>query len=291
MSQSTDMTPAAAAASTPIDIVDAQVHLTLDMDERTILASMDALGITGVVADEFWHVTENLAGMPCAPLPGGLFRPLSPYAQAAALRHPDRFSYLQRIEPRDPELDAVMTLLGSAPGCRAVRLVLLGGAQRAAFGSGGYDHVLHAAQARALPVCVLGADMTTLPAVASRFPDLPIVLDHCGWPRNAQHWEQILQAASLPTVALKWSHAFRAFGAAMNPAEATQREFLRALEDFGVRRVMWASDINHDESGASWSALLGFVRDNPALSAGDKSWVLARTARSVFGWPQPPLAA
>ncbi len=273
--------------SPPVDVIDAQVHLTLEMDEARISNSMDALGIRSVVIDEFWHVTENLQGMPCAPLPGGVFRPLSPYAQAAALRCSDRFSYLQRVERRDPEIGSVVRLLGSSPGCRAVRLLLLNGEQRGAFVSGGYDEVLGAAQAQGLPVCVLGVDVASLPVVRDRFPGLPIVLDHCGWPRNPEHWEQILQVGSLPNVYLKWSHAFRAFGGDEDPAAATQREFLRALEAFGLQRVMWASDITQEESGASWADLLGFVRDNPALSGGDKQWVLSRTARSVFGWDAP----
>lgn len=284
--------PAPSRPGTAFDVVDAQVHLTLDMDERRILDSMDALGIRSVLLDEFWYITDQLQGMPCAPLPGGGFRPLSPYAQAAALRRPDRFSYTQRVERRDPELPAVMRLLAASPGCRSLRLLLLTSEQRTAFGAGGYDEVLSHAQSSALPVSVLGVDVATLPAVTGRFPQLQIVLDHAGWPRSPQHWEQILQTGALPTVFLKWSHPSRAFGGGGgNPADSIQREFLRALEAFGVERVLWASDITQDESGASWAELLGFVRDNPALSVGDKEWVLSRTARSLFGWDAPPPAS
>ena len=274
-----------------LDIVDAQVHLTLDMDEPRLLASMDELGIGAVILDEFWYISDQLQGMPCAPLPEGGCRPLSPYAQAAALRYADRFSYLQRLEPRDRELGCVVRLLSQSPGCRAVRVTIFGGEQRAAFGSGGYDGALRAAEAHRLPVCVLGVDVATLAAVADRFPALPIVLDHCGWARNPRHWEDILGAASLPTVFLKWSHAHRAFGQGDDPPQAIQREFLRALEAFGPQRVLWASDITQEESGASWSDLLGFVRDNPALSHADKEWVLSRTARSLFRWDRAPVHA
>lgn len=277
--------------SRAFDVVDAQVHLTLKLDETRLLAAMDALGIAGVVLDEFWGIADQSQGMPCEPLPGGSFRPLSPYAQAATLRYPDRFSYLQRIEPRDPQLAAVMDLLSSSRGCRAVRLLLRGRPERAAFGDGGFDNVLGLAQAHQLPICVLGADMASLPTVAARFPELPIVLDHCGWPRKPEHWEAVLRAGALPTAHLKWSHAARAFSGSDDPSQAAQREFLRALDAFGVERVMWAGDVTEEESGASWADLLGFVRDNPKLSDGDKEWVLARTARSVFRWPAPAHSA
>ncbi len=276
--------------SDALDVLDAQVHLTLDFDEPRILAAMDALGIRRAILDEFWYISEQLQGMPCVPLPGGSSRPVSPYAEAASLRHPERFAYLQRVTPEDPALSSVMALLASSPACRAGRLILFGAEQRAAFGAGGYDAALGHAQAHGLPMCVLGVDVSTLPAVTTRFPELTIVLDHCGWARNPQHWEDILQTASLPTVFLKWCHAHRAFGQVDDPDDAIQREFLRALQAFGAERVMWASDITQEQSDASWSDLLAFVRDNPALSPADKQRVLAGTARSVFRWDAAPIA-
>ncbi len=273
--------------SAPPDIVDAQVHLTLELDERALLASMDALGIRSAVLDEFWYITDDFRGMPCATLPGGTFRPLSPYAQAASLRHPERFSFLQRVDRRDPEAGGVVRMLGAAPGCRAVRVLPLGREERAAFGEGGYDEILAAAQAAQLPVCVLGVDLATLPLVTRRFPDLPIVLDHCGWARSLEHWEQVLSAGALDTVFLKWSHVFRVFGATEDPLRTARQELHRAVETFGAERVMWASDLTEDEAGASWSQLLGAVTEDPELSSDDKQWLLSGTARSLFDWPTP----
>jgi L-fuconolactonase len=265
------------------DVVDAQVHLTLELDEHGLLASMDALGIRGAVIDEFWGATDE-GFTPCAPLPDGGYRPLSPYAQAAALRHPDRFRYLQRVELRDPERVAVARLLGQAPGCSALRLMLFTDEDRQAFAVGGYDEVLRQAEAEGLPLCLFGTDGPTLRAVTGRLPGLAIVLDHCGCAWDPRLWEDVLAAASIPTVHLKWSHAHRAFGHGDDPAATIRRQFLRALEAFGAERVLWASDITQERSGASWSDLVAFVRDNPALSRTQKEWVLAGTARSVFGW-------
>lgn len=275
----------------PFDVVDAQVHLTLTLDEPALLAAMDELGIAGVVLDEFWHITDDLRGMPSDPLPDGAFRPLSPLAQAAALKHPDRFAYLQRVERRDPEITAVMRLLGASPGCRAVRVVLLNADERAAFGDGRYDQILGLAQAAGLPLCVLGVDLACLSAVTQRYPDLPIVLDHCGWARNPQHWEQVLQASRLPTVHLKWCHAARAFRTADDLAETTTREFLRALDAYGTHRVLWAADATEEHSGSTWSDLLAFVTQHPSLSHGDKQQVLSGTARALFRWPVLPRSA
>jgi L-fuconolactonase len=266
------------------DIVDAQVHLNLELDEHKLLVAMDTLGISGAVIDEFWYSSDRSQLMPCASLADGGFRPLSAYAQAAALRYPDRFCYLQRVEGSDPERAAVVRLLLDAPGCRALRMMFFTSEQRAALGAGIYDDVLGLAQVHVLPMCLLGVDAPTLQAVTARFPSLPIVLDHCGWVQTPGEWDAMLATAAIPTVFLKWSHAGRAFGQTDDPARSIQREFLRALEAFGAERILWASDFTQDESGASWAELLAFVSENPELSEVQKRWVLGGTARAVFGW-------
>jgi len=161
-------------------------------------------------------------------------------------------------------------------------VVLIGRTEREAFGSGEWDEVLALAQDHQLPVCVLGPDVATVPAVARRFGGLQLILDHCGWCRSVEHWDGILALGSVENVSMKWSHAARAF-----PPTETQRQFERAVDAFGVQRLLWASDITEDESESSWSELMSFIADNPALSAGDREWVLGRTARQVFRWPVP----
>ena len=261
------------------DVVDTQVHLTRELGREQILHSLDALGITSVVIDEFWGVTPELRVMPGDLLSSGLTRPLSPTAQAMAFESPDRVSYLQRVERQDPLLREVISLLGASDGCRGIRAMLLNRDERAAFADGRYDEIFTLAVQNDLAVCVLAPDVSTLPEVALRFPELRIVLDHCGWARHAAHWQEILDVARLSQVSLKWSHAARAFG-----DEATiAREFLRALDAFGVERVLWASDVTQDER--SWHDLLAFVTHHPTLSHADKQWVLGRSAREVFRWP------
>ncbi len=274
------------------DIVDAQIHLTRELGRDAILHAMDALGITGVVIDEFWGLTPQLRVLPGDLLPSGLSRPLSPTAQAMSIESPQRVSYLQRVERQDPLLAQVMSLLGASAGCRAVRVVLLNAGERSAFSTGGYDQVLSLAVAHDLAVCVLGADLAGLPGLFERHADVRIVLDHCGWARNAGHWQQILDTAALPQVSLKWSHTARAFSKVASPGEdlgsVTAREFLRALDAYGVGRVMWASDVTQEN--ASWHDLLAFVTHHPTLSDGDKQWVLGRAARDVLRWPAPTTA-
>ncbi|MDQ2849249.1 MAG: amidohydrolase [Actinomycetota bacterium] len=280
---------------TGYDIVDAQVHLTRDFGPEQIRHSMEALGIRSVMIDEFWGVTPEFRVQPGELFGDGLTRPVSPTAHAMALETPDRISYLQRVERRDPLLREVMALLGASQGARAVRVTLHNTQEREGFSNGAYDEVFQLAVEHDLPLCVLGPDVTTLAAILQRFPALRIVLDHCGWPRHEQHWRQILAAAELPTVVLKWSHTGRAVnkiagidadapGSELD--ETLLREFDRALDRFGAQRIMWASDVTQEKR--SWAQLLAFVTHHRTLPESDKQWVLAGTARDVFSWPATP---
>ena len=268
-----------------MDIIDAQLHLSLSPDADGIIAEMDALGIAGVVLDEVWGRNENDHALPCVEFADGAYRPLSPCAQTAALLHPDRFSFLQRITRRDPQLASLIPILASSPGCRSLRVVIGNRQERDAFATGAYDDLLGLAQTHRLPISVLSKDLGALLRDAvPKFPDLLFVIDHCGWGKTDQEWNDVLALARHANTCLKWSHASRAFGQSDNPGESVQRAFLQAIDAFGVERLLWASDATHEESAATWGQLLAFVRDNPALSQGEKEWVLGKTARGVFRW-------
>lgn len=269
-----------------LDIVDAQFHLTKEQGMSASLAAMDALGIRAAVLDELWGFDAQGQPLPHAKLPDGTARPLSVYALAAALEHPARFSFLQRVVRTDPQLAQLIPTLATTTGCRALRASLLTEDERSRFASGEWDEVLRLAQAHQLPICVMASDdaARALSPAIRRFDGLQFIVDHCGWPRSPQQWDDVLQLGRLPNTWLKWSHVRRAFRRFEDPQAAPQREFLRALQAFGPDRVLWAGDTSHEESNATWAELLAFVRDNPALSEGDRAWVLGRTARRVFRW-------
>ena len=273
-----------------MDIVDAQLHLSLSPGADEIIAAMDALGVASVVLDEVWGRNENDHATPCVEFGDGAYRPLSPCAQAASLRYPNRFSFLQRVTRRDPQLAALIPVLASSPGCRSLRIVLGSRDERDAFASGDYDTLLGLAQGHGLPISFLSKDTgDLLSGAVKRFPDLQFVIDHCGWGKTRQEWSRVLELAHHANTNLKWSHAHRAFGQTdmtVKPDENIQREFQRAIDAFGVERMLWASDATHEETGASWTELLSFVLHNPAISAGDKQWILAKTARQVFRWAE-----
>nr|WP_240746169.1 amidohydrolase family protein [Cupriavidus oxalaticus] len=237
------------------------------------------------MVDELWGFNANGVPQPCALLPGGGWRSLSPLGIAASLQYPERFGFIQRIELDDPLLLSRIPLLADMPGCRSLRINLHTEADRRRLESGAWDQALALAQRHGLPVSVMTEDAgRLLSPVAQRFEALALVVDHCGWPRSPQHWHEVLELARLPNVLLKWSHAHRAFRRHAQPHQARQRALVDAVQAFGADRVMWAGDVSFEESNASWSELLSFVRDHPGLSEDDRAGVLGRTARRAYRW-------
>jgi predicted TIM-barrel fold metal-dependent hydrolase len=287
-----------------MDIVDAQLHLHHEMTQPT-LEAMDALGISSVLIDEFWGTWLSEDRTHIAPgyrLANGAWRAATPTAEQASILHPDRFSYLVRIDRRDPELEGLMRVLASSPHARAVRLQPVWTLEEAdKFSRGAYDRVFEVVEEFDLPVCLfIPGYVELLPAYLTRFPRATFVIDHCGMgfrniPPNrpkeearraldVSYFDEVLKLAEFPNATLKWSHAQDCFGAHEYPYEPLRPVLRRAIEAYGADRLLWASDKSVIR-GHTWSDLLHCLRDDPELSREEKEWLLGRTARSILGWP------
>jgi len=285
-----------------MDIVDAQIHFGPGRIEET-LAAMDALGIRAVLIDEYW--LRAFANEPHHALPGGAQRPVAPTAELATQMHPDRFSYLLRIDPADPEHAGIARQVRDAPAGRALRIDPgLSGEGRAAFAEGGYDHIGKAASDCGLPLFVFAPDQPEAFArLAGAFPELRIVVDHCGLFSNSMRasigggapalsddeqlamFDKVLALADFPNVALKWGHSSAMFDKPVWPGEGLWPILRRAIGSFGAERIMWASDFSVNQRGESWADLLYGVLGDPDLTQDEREWVLGRTARAWLDWP------
>ena len=163
-----------------MDIVDAQVHANV-LGTQITLAIMDALGIQGVVFDEYLTTADDGTQHPGYRLPIGAFRSVGPNAEAAALRHPDRFAFLMRVDPLDPGIEGWIETLSAAPGFKALRTLIFTPTDGVVFEDGGHNRLLKAARAHNLPVFVTSPGRVShLAQYAERFPDIQFVIDHCG---------------------------------------------------------------------------------------------------------------
>jgi predicted TIM-barrel fold metal-dependent hydrolase len=273
-----------------MDIVDSQIHLHLTLNAEETLASMNSLGIQAALIDEFWGFDPKTGrGNPGIVLPEyRAYRATAPGAELAALREPERFSYLLRIDHRDPQLVAGVQAVADAPNARAVRIVARTPETVQELGDGAYAPVFDAAADHGLPLFAnTPRNASLLRPYAKAHPDLPVIVDHVGMPENDAEFEDVLRLADLSNVAIKWGHGPELFHADEYPFAPAMDKLSRVLEAFGRERVMWASDFTAIGGSHRWADELFAVRESDRLSIEDKEWILGRTVRTILDWPRP----
>ncbi|MCB2076798.1 MAG: amidohydrolase family protein [Novosphingobium sp.] len=293
-----------------MDILDSQVHLGPGPASEMV-AAMDALGIRSVLVDEWWGGDVARPGFR---LPNGAIRTSAPVTEHAAWTYPDRFSYLVRVYPDDPDCRAVIRFARDAPHARALRIAPgLSRDELDRFSSGAYDPIFSEAEAAGLPVFVtILGHAPLLERYARKFPSCNIIICHCGMPPHGDQWSAIAQAEARPdstqywqslssqslqqafdgvlrmsrfaNLAIKWAHAPAYFGAAGYPNRETRPYLRQAIDAFGAERIMWASDFSTNQTGESWAELLFSIRENSDLSDDERSWILGRSARRYLAW-------
>lgn len=270
---------------------------------------MDALGIRAVLADEFWGL-DNWG--PGDTLPDGVLRVTTPTVELAAAQHPERFSYVRRVDRNDPEVESLIRMASDSPGARAIRILpSLTSEELSAFEHGGYDQIFNAANSVGLPVFVyIAGHVDLMPRYLKAFPDLQFVVDHCGMPMeegisfldaetpeqaagdtahsgpDISYFDEVLKLSQYPNVSLKWSHAQGMFGVREYPFTDLFPILRRAVEAFGVERIMWASDMGGNQTGETWAELLFYLRDSTEFTATEKKWLFGKTARTLLNWAQ-----
>jgi predicted TIM-barrel fold metal-dependent hydrolase len=297
-----------------MDIVDTQVHLGPGGAAEKV-AAMDALGIKSVLIDEWWGGWwETKPGEPAYRVGDGAIRTTSPTAELASWTYPGRFSYLVRVDPRDPAIRSVARFASDSTYARALRITTpMPRSELTAFAEGAYDTIFAAASEFGLPVFVsLLGHTELLNRYLEKFVGVKVIIDHCGMPPNPsmtpmiarmeglpdseeywsklagapleQSFEKVLRMAKWSNVALKWAHAPSRLDAAGYPNNAARPFLRKALNAFGAERIMWASDVTVNPTGETWAELLFAIKDNPELTAEERDYVLGRSARTWLAW-------
>ena len=289
-----------------MEIVDSQIHFGPG-GINEVLAAMDALGISAVLADEFWGLDNWGPGVTLA---NNVLRVTTPTVELATAQHPDRFSYVRRVERNDPEADSLIRMTADAPGARAIRILpSLTAEELSAFELGDYDQIFTTAHSVNLPVFVyIAGHVELMPRYLKKYPHLTFIVDHCGMPMEAgisfldaetpeqaagasahpgpdiRYFDQVLALAEYPNVALKWSHAQGMFGSRHYPFPELIPILRRAVDAFGAERIMWASDMGGNQTGETWAELLFYLRDCAGFTDTEKQWLLGKTVRTLLNW-------
>jgi L-fuconolactonase len=261
------------------------------------VATMDALGLRAVLIDEwagFHNPVTKRGHLPGRFLPNGAVRGEQPFSELAVKLHPDRFGYVARIDPIDPDLEELMAGVRRKPGALCLRIVPVPEAgELDLFVSGGFQALFAAAERHQVPIFAWfpGRSKLLVPYL-EQFPDLQVILDHCGLSRTEgelgieAQLDDVLSLSKYPNLALKWCHAPSQLSREAYPFRDVMPHLRRAIDAFGVNRIMWASDHTQSKAHHSWAEALYYLRDSDQLSQDEKTWILGRSVRSILHWPE-----
>jgi predicted TIM-barrel fold metal-dependent hydrolase len=117
-------------------------------------------------------------------------------------------------------------------------------------------------------------------AIAQRFPQLSIILDHLGVPSTVPeherfaHLDALLALARYPTIAVKAS-ALPSLARDAFPYRSLHEPLRRVCEAFGCRRVFWGTDFSRLPCSYA-EGIAMFTEEMPWLGDDDKAWIMGR---------------
>lgn len=210
------------------------------------------------------------------------------YAVDAARVFPERLASVVCVDPLAPDARATLRTLVEECGARGVRLFTVTNPESAWLDEDAGIALWDEARRLGIPVVVtiLSRQIPKLANVLRRFADVPVALDHCGFPdlRGGPPYERasaLAELAAFPNLHLKvTTHVLRL--AEKDPAgPAAFVEHLAAT--FGAARIAWGSDFpqTHDRAYAD---MVRLARTACAgLGEADRARFLGGTALAL--WP------
>jgi predicted TIM-barrel fold metal-dependent hydrolase len=291
-----------------VEIIDARVHAnqlspsweTTDVSTaiEAAAAAMDAVGVSALIMDEFAGVDANGRVLPGIESPRGVWRAAHPFAGAAVQRYPARFAYLDRVDPRDPDIDLRMEGVSSATGCVGLRIAEVHDVT-GQIADGVYDRYFRLAEVNGIHVFVKASERPgVLEPVLTRHPNLRVSLDHTGVAFDAidrdgnreRRVRHLLDLARYPNLSLLWCHVERLTWENY-PFADTLPILRRVLDAYGAERVMWGSDCTEARNPCrsarpcSWAQTMHYLLDADQFSELEMRALFGMTARALLNWP------
>jgi predicted TIM-barrel fold metal-dependent hydrolase len=244
--------------------------LSFTPEELFALAEPEKVGRVVLIQHSGYHLWDNS------------------YILDSAKRFPGRFSLVAMIDDHGPSHDAKLRELLPL-GVRGLRITPRIHGEKWLEGAG-MEALWRTAAETGQNMCCL-IDAKELPRVAGmcqKHPQTPVVIDHFarvgvdGTIREAD-LQALCDLAKHKRVTVKLS-AYYALGKKEPPHDELIPMIRRVLDAYGVERCMWASDAPYQvQPPNNYAASIALIRDRiSGLSAGDKEWLLTKTAERVF---------
>jgi len=210
------------------------------------------------------------------------------YLIDCAKRFPGRFAVVGMVDDTEPRPGAKMRELLPL-GVRSFRITSwIRGKDQWLTGDGMAAMWQTAAKTGQAMGCLINPeDLPAVDAMCGKHPETPVVIDHFarigvdGTIREADV-ARLCGLAKHQRVHAKLS-AFYALGKKQPPYDDLVPMIRRVLDAFGPERCLWASDSPYQLGGGNtYAASIDLIRSLDGLSAGDRAWLLTKTAEQVY---------
>jgi predicted TIM-barrel fold metal-dependent hydrolase len=210
------------------------------------------------------------------------------YMLAAIEQWPTVFKGIAIVDGESRQPDVKMREL-ARKGVRGFRISQSGGVLAQWLEADGAIKMFRCGTHDGLAMCFLvnPSDLPTLDRQCDKFPDTPVIIDHMArigmaGPILEPDIRNLCAMARHKQVKVKIS-AFYALGQKKPPHADLAPLIHRLCEEFGPKRLMWASDCPFQIADETYEDSISLIRDGlDFLSADDKEWILRRTAEESF---------
>lgn len=209
------------------------------------------------------------------------------YLAAVLKQYPKMFHGVARVNPEDPAAPDHLSKLVQEQRFRGVRLSPGAGAPGDWIKGPLMPPLWERCRKLKVPMTILApaARMPDIAALADKYPDLTIVIDHmadCPIDRP-DLLKLLIDLKRYPKLFVKISHTW-SLSRQQFPFRDTFAQVKALYDHFGPKRLMWGTDWPVSEHRATYPQTLEIVRDHmDFLNEDDKSWILSKTIERV--WP------
>lgn len=213
------------------------------------------------------------------------------YVAECAARDPSRVASVCVVDPRIGGAEDRLESWVVKHGCRGLRLRPRFPDESAIFGDPRTFPLWERARSLKIVVSILAnpEHLATIGALAGRFPEVPMIIDHLAHPHVAEgvkgaSFQSLLKLADQPNVYVKVSGYYH-FAGEPDPYRNCWDLVHAVFDRFRPERLLWGSDFPHVERAGGYTRALELVQhDLPFLDDAARQAILSGTATRLY-WP------
>lgn len=273
-------------------VVDAQVHLwaantpqrpwyghphrevPLGVDE--LLGVMDAAGVQGAIL-----------------VPPSIDGNRNDLVLQAALRYPNRFAVMGRLDMQSPRSRRMIAGWCKQPGMLGLRCAFSRPQSAPILTEGRVEWLWEEAEKAGVPIMALVTPsmLRLVDDIAERHPGLKLALCHLaleGGKRDDaafRDFDRLAALARRPNISVKVS-ALPLYTNDNYPYRRLHPYLRRVYEAFGAQRMFWGTDYSRLTCSYR-QAMTMFTQEIPWLSSTDLEWIMGRALCEWLGWQLP----